>query len=122
MNFSFSSFVRFLMTKLFPTISLVFVLAFGLKFYFGNPTPYDAGGLVLFLAAVVVSMVVEFNEDSDFQIRRLSNRLTQMTSDLQGVQVVMASIEKMAKDNNSAVLSMKQRIDVVEDQNKGGGF
>jgi hypothetical protein len=111
------------MTKLFPTVSLVFVLAFGLKFYFGSPTPYDAGGLVLFLIAVAVSMVVEFGEETDFKLQRLGNRVTQMTADLHGVQAVIASIEKMAKENNSAVLSMKQRIDVVEDQNKvGGGF
>ncbi len=123
MNFSFSSVVRFLMTKLFPTISLVFVLAFGLKIYFSSPTLYDISGMVLFLAAVVASMFAEFGEEADFKIRRLETRFGNDSERLHALAMNMASIEKMAKENNSAVLSMKQRIDIVENEGKtGGGF
>ncbi len=123
MNFSFSSLVRFLMTKLFPTISLVFVLAFGLKFYFGKPDAYDAGGLILFMIAVGISLFAEAAEDVDFRIRQIGSRADLALASLSHLETKMASIEKTSKDTNSTIHSMNKRIDVVESENKtGGGF
>lgn len=123
MNFSFSSLVRFLMTKLFPTISLVFVLAFGLKFYFGKPDAYDAGGLILFMIAVGVSLFAEAAEDVDFRIRQISNRADLALTSLNHLETKIASIEKTSKDTNSTIHSMQQRVDVIEGDNKDrGGF
>lgn len=123
MNLSFSSLVRFLMTKLFPTISLVFVLAFGLKFYFGKPDAYDAGGLILFMIAVGVSLIAESAEDVDYRIRGINSKIDLAVMDLNQIQYKIASIEKTSKDTNSTIHSMQQRVDVIEGDNKDrGGF
>lgn len=123
MNFSFSSLVRFLMTKLFPTISLVFVLAFGLKFYFGKPDAYDAGGLVLFMIAVGVSLFAEAAEDVNYRMKTISNRVDIALSSVNQAESRIALIEKTSKDTNSTIHNMNKRIDVVESENKtGGGF
>ena len=101
----------------------MFVLAFGLKFYFGKPDAYDAGGLVLFMIAVGVSLFAEAAEDVNYRMKTISNRVDIALSSVNQAESRIALIEKTSKDTNSTIHNMNKRIDVVESENKtGGGF
>lgn len=147
MNLSFSSVVKFLILNLFPVISLVFVVAFGLQLFFGGEQ-ISIYGLILFLLSTSVyhasRIIYETDWKHELMIETLSaqnNRLNTLVVDLRKELDLSRSAantasdlvndvgrtarkndanEKLIKEMSSEILNLKQRLNIVEDVNKGG--
>lgn len=123
MNLSFSSVVKFLILNLFPVISLVFVVAFGLQLFFGggNESIY---GLVLFLLATSVyhasRIICEIDSNRELVINTFKNTAFNLADDVERTARKNDANEKLIKEMSSEILNLKQRLNIVEDVNKGG--
>ena len=147
MNLSFSSVVKFLILNLFPVISLVFVVAFGLQLFFGGER-ISVYGLVFFLLSTSIyhatTIINSMEWDRNLLIDSLTGqnrRLDKLVKDLQnelelarknegvtsGIATDLSAVcrkndanEKLIREMSSEILNLKQRLNIVEDVNKGG--
>lgn len=124
MNLSFSSVVKFLILNLFPVISLVFVIAFGLALLCGGDHMV-ALGLVAFLlstASYYIAWLIE--QDGWATDAKITSRV-KFVSDIQTDTISRLSNkndanEKFIKEMSSELLQLRQRIDMLESGRDGG--
>ena len=140
MNLSFSSVVKFLILQLFPVISLVFVVAFGLALLYSGDN-YVAAGLLLFLISTsgyYVTYLVS-RDDWMFKVDReatqnaianLRREIGDAVSKVQAISGISANTienlarkndanEKLLRETTSEILQLRQRINMIENPNEG---
>ena len=140
MNLSFSSVVKFLILQLFPVISLVFVVAFGLALLYSGDN-YVAAGLLLFLISTsgyYVTYLVS-RDDWMFKVDReatqnaianLRREIGDAVSKVEAISGISANTienlarkndanEKLLRETTSEILQLRQRINMIENPNEG---